>query len=303
MKQVNKKIKAALITTTTIFILSFILLIPGIIFAQETDETPEDVTIETIDIPEELIFDVTYPKLSAKAGENFEFSMDLTFEGDEEATFDLVSEGPEDWYMAITPSYQESEITAIKLTPGKKESLKLKVFPPLRADLQQPGEYIINITASNEELGLSATTEFSATITAVYDLGLSPKFGVYNTKATAGKNNPFIVILDNTGSAPIEDITFSEDAPDKWIVEFDPENVEILDADESRDVEVIITPPDKTIAGDYIINLSAKSDDASNDIDIRVTVETPSIWGWVGIGIIVLVVIGVAVIFARLGRR
>ena len=297
----NKKIKAALITTTTIFILSFILFIPGIIFAQE--EEAEETTIETIDIPEELIFDVTYPKLSAKAGENFEFNMDLTFEGDEEATFDLLAEGPENWYLAITPSYQESEITAVKLTPGKKESLKLKVFPPLRADLQQPGEYIITVKASNEDLDLSAETEFSATITAVYELGLVPKFGVFNTKATAGKNNPFVVVLTNTGSAPIEDITFSDDAPEKWIVEFDPEKIEKLDADESRDIEVTITPPDKTIAGDYMINLSAESDDSNKDIDVRVTVETPSVWGWVGIGVIVLVVIGVGVVFARLGRR
>jgi uncharacterized membrane protein len=299
---VNKKIKAAFILTTTIFILSFILFIPGIIFAQE-EEATEEPTIETIDIPEELIFDVTYPKLSARAGENFEFNLDLTFEGDEEATFDLVAEGPEDWYLAITPSYQESEITAIKLTPGKKETLGLKVFPPLRKDLQQPDEYSIVVTASNEDLNLSGETELIATITAVYDLSLSPKFGVFNTKATAGKNNPFIVILANTGSAPIEDITFSEDAPEKWIVEFEPEKIEKLDADESKDIEVTITPPDKTIAGDYIINLSAKSDDSTKDIDVRVTVETPSIWGWIGIGVIVLVVIGVGVIFARLGRR
>ena len=302
MKQVNKKIKAAALTTITIFILSLILFVPGIIFAQE-EEAAEETTIETIDIPEELIFDVIYPKLSAKAGENFEFTMDLTFEGDEEATFDLLAEGPEDWYLAITPSYQESEITAVKLTPGKKESLKLKAFPPLRADLQQPGEYIITVTASNEDLNLSSSTELSATITAVYELGLSPKFGVFNTKATAGKNNPFTVVLANTGSAPIEDITFKDDAPAKWIIEFEPEKIENLDADESRDIEITITPPDETIAGDYILNISAESDEDSKDIDIRVTVETPSIWGWVGIGVIVLVVIGVGIIFARLGRR
>jgi len=76
-----------------------------------------------------------------------------------------------------------------------------------------------------------------------------------------------------------------------------------LNADESKDIEVTITPPDKTIAGDYMLNFSVKSENATNNIDVRVTVETPSIWGWIGIAIIVIVVIGVAVIFARLGRR
>ncbi len=303
MKQVNKKIKAALITSTIILALSFILAIPGIIFAQEDTGAADETAIETIDIPEELIFDVTYPKLNAKAGANFEFKFDLTFEGDEEATFDLVAEGPEDWYLAIAPSYQESEITAVKLSPGKKESLTLKAFPPLRSDLQKPGEYKIIVRASNEDLNLSEEVEFTATITAVYELGLTAKYGVLNTKATAGKNNPFIIVLNNTGSAPIENITFSDDAPQKWIIKFDPEKIDKLDADESKDIEVTITPPDQTIAGDYMLNFSVKSDDASNDIDVRVTVETPSIWGWVGIGVIIIVVVGVAVIFARLGRR
>jgi len=52
-----------------------------------------------------------------------------------------------------------------------------------------------------------------------------------------------------------------------------------------------------------MLNFSVKSEDTTDNIDVRVTVETPSIWGWIGIAIIVIVVIGVAVIFARLGRR
>jgi len=52
-----------------------------------------------------------------------------------------------------------------------------------------------------------------------------------------------------------------------------------------------------------MLNFSVNSTDASGNADLRVTVETPSIWGWVGIGIIVIVVLGVAIIFARLGRR
>ena len=39
------------------------------------------------------------------------------------------------------------------------------------------------------------------------------------------------------------------------------------------------------------------------DGQIRVTVLTPTIWGWVGVIIVVLVVIGLMVMFWRLGRR
>ena len=47
-----------------------------------------------------------------------------------------------------------------------------------------------------------------------------------------------------------------------------------------------------------ILNLADKK-----KIDLRVTVQTPTLWGWVGIGIIVVVIIGIGVIFAKLGRR
>jgi uncharacterized membrane protein len=302
VKKVNRKVKVTLIMITTLVLLS-ILLIPGMIFAQEDAEETAETTPETIDIPEKLTYDVIYPKLSAKAGENFEFKFDINYEGDEEATFDIITEGPEDWYVIVSPAYEDNAINAVKLSPGKKESLKVVAMPPISKEQQKPGEYIIKVTTSNEDIEVSEELELSATITAVYELNLSPKYGVLNTKATAGKNNPFIIVLRNNGSDAIEDITFSSDTPQKWIVKFDPEDIDKFEAGDTQDIEVTITPPEKTIAGDYMLNFSVKSEEANDDIDVRVTVETPSIWGWIGIGIIVIVVIGVAVIFARLGRR
>lgn len=294
----SKKLKISLITTITALIILSVLSIPVFAFAQ-TEETGE-TTPETIDIPEKLEFDVTYPELKAKAGNPFSFTFDLYYEGDEEQTFALTAEGPEAWYIAITPSYQESEIQAVKLQPGKKESLKATTIPLIK---QEPGEYKIKIKAKNEDIKLEAEVELTAIITATYEYDLTSKTGMLNTKATSGKNNPFIMVLKNVGSADIENITLKSDAPEKWTIKFEPEKIETLKSDESKEIKVTITPPEKTIAGDYMLNFSANSENVNKDIDVRITVETPSIWGWVGIAIIVIVVIGVAVIFARLGRR
>jgi uncharacterized membrane protein len=66
----------------------------------------------------------------------------------------------------------------------------------------------------------------------------------------------------------------------------------------------VITPPQgKTIAGDYMINFKADTGSISQDMDVRVTVLTPTIWGWVGIIVIVVVIAGLAVLFMKLGRR
>ncbi|MCL5070284.1 MAG: NEW3 domain-containing protein [Actinobacteria bacterium] len=298
MERRSKKFRISLIAIITLFLLSVVLLIPGMIFAADT--STDTTTPETVNIPETIKFDVTFPEIKAKAGASFSFAADLTYQGDEEQTFDLITKGPDGWYVSIAPSYQESEISAIKMVPGKKESLKITATPLIK---QGPGEYDITITAKNDDLKLEATTTFKAIITATYDFTLTSKTGMLNTKATSGKNNPFIVVLTSMGSADIENITLKADAPEKWIVKFDPEKIETFKSEETKEIKVTITPPDKTIAGDYMLTFSANSENVSKNIDVRVTVETPSIWGWVGIGIIVIVVIGVAVIFARLGRR
>jgi uncharacterized membrane protein len=49
--------------------------------------------------------------------------------------------------------------------------------------------------------------------------------------------------------------------------------------------------------------MTARADDVSETLDIRVTVETPPIWGLVGIGLIAATLGGLAWVFRRFGRR
>jgi uncharacterized membrane protein len=166
---------------------------------------------------------------------------------------------------------------------------------------QEPGEYIIKIKASSDKL--QAETELKAVITATYELTFTPTSGRYDTKTTSGKDNHFAVQLKNTGSAAIEKITFSSSGPDGWKIKYNPDKLDSLEAGATKDIDITIFPPDKTIAGDYMVNLNVASENSSPKMDVRVTVQTPTIWGWVGIGIIVIVIVGVAIIFAKLGRR
>ncbi|MGD0795690.1 MAG: hypothetical protein ABR958_08955 [Dehalococcoidales bacterium] len=58
------------------------------------------------------------------------------------------------------------------------------------------------------------------------------------------------------------------------------------------------------MAGDYMISLQVSGKEASaTNMDVRVLVKTPTIWGWVGVFIIVIVVAGLFVIIMRFGRR
>jgi uncharacterized membrane protein len=51
------------------------------------------------------------------------------------------------------------------------------------------------------------------------------------------------------------------------------------------------------------VNLSAEAGKVTKNMELRVTVKASTAWGWVGIGIIILVIAGLVVLFVRMGRR
>lgn len=54
---------------------------------------------------------------------------------------------------------------------------------------------------------------------------------------------------------------------------------------------------------DYSFSLTARTSQASSSQDFRVTIKTPTTWGYVGIGIIVVLAFGLFLVFRRFGRR
>ena len=69
------------------------------------------------------------------------------------------------------------------------------------------------------------------------------------------------------------------------------------------EVAVGIQPADNAIAGDYVLNVSANGDGASDDQSFRVTVTTSTMWGAAGLGIIAAAVVVLAAAVTRYGRR
>ena len=64
-----------------------------------------------------------------------------------------------------------------------------------------------------------------------------------------------------------------------------------------------ITPSANAVAGDYQVSMTAANADARQSMDVRVTVETPPIWGIVGILLVVVAIGGLVLVFRRYGRR
>ena len=70
-----------------------------------------------------------------------------------------------------------------------------------------------------------------------------------------------------------------------------------------KQVEVAITSAEQALVGDYSVSLAVEGEKTTKDVELRVTVQASTVWGWLGIGIIVLVIAGLVFMFVRLGRR
>lgn len=294
--------KSLLIIPMVFIIFTFLLTFPAIIFAEEEEESTEEEIVEPE--PETFDFDVAYSEVSAfgETGEAFDFQVSVVFDGEEEKYFEIIEEFPPGWSMDINPGTKAIDIALLELKPGTAETLKIKCRPIVD---QEPGEYLFKITLKSTVEGdeLEGSVEFTGIVKPDGKINLSTLDERLNAEVRPGRDNLFTLVLENTGTAPVEDITLnSSSEPEGWQVELG-DNIDILDVGQKLEIEVNIIPPDRTIAGDYTIRFNASSEDGNDNIDLRIMVETPLIWKIVGIGLIAFVIAGIAIIFERLGRR
>ena len=247
-----------------------------------------------------------YPEMEGKSGDSYEFEIDINYAMAKEARiFDLNVIVPENWVTTVRPTYGggDTDISAVRMQANVNFPEKVKLVAiPLPWALPDPGEYTITLEATSGDI--KGSIDLKAIVTARYNFEMYTETGRLNTEAKSGKENHFTIKLTNTGSAAIDDISFSTTGkPQGWSVTYTPEKIDKLEAGLTQDVDVVIEPPPDTIAGDYSMTLRSESNEFNDSLDIRVTVLAPTIWGWVGIIIVVLVIIGLAVLFRQLGRR
>ena len=239
-----------------------------------------------------------FPVLRAASGTAFEFKVDVQNNVGEDRTFELSSVAPAGWQIGFEPEFERKQVTTISMKSGRTQGLKVSATPPPRVEA---GTFPITVVVRSGDA--EAEMELQAVVTGTYDILLGTATGRLNTKVTAGQASPFTMIVANGGSAQLADISFFAGKPDGWEVTFSPERIDILDSQEPREVNLEISAPDKTIPGDYSLSVAASSLLASDDVEVRVTVLATTVWGWVGLGIVVVVLAALGGVLVRLGRR
>jgi uncharacterized membrane protein len=208
-----------------------------------------------------------------------------------------VPNAPANWTVTAKPS-NDADPNNFPVAGGDTETITVSAEAPANV---AAGDFqftvVANAGARTAELPLAIRLSGSE------EISLASKDGTLNTQASAGTAKTFLVVVTNTGSAPLSTVTVTAAAPTGWTVTFAPESVATLAPDTQAEFTASILPPSNAVAGDYVVTFTADSGTATDNIDVRTTVETSTLWGYVGIALIALVVIGLLLVFRRYGRR
>jgi uncharacterized membrane protein len=240
----------------------------------------------------------SYPVLQGPTDAKFEFSVEVENKSDKDATFNLSAQGPTNWDINFKPSYEDKLISSLRLKAGASQSVAVDVKP---YPLAEPGKYPIHVKVSAPEG--AAEAELNVILTGTHKMEVGTASGLLSLTAMAGKPASISFYVKNTGSAPQEDLKLLSFKPENWKVEFKPDKIEKLAPNELKQIELVITPSDQALVGDYSVGVSVDGQKVSKNLEFRVTVKASTAWGWIGIAIIVLVVLGLVVLFVRMGRR
>jgi uncharacterized membrane protein len=258
---------------------------------------PVAVTLAT-DLPAKLALNPQLPELRGTSKSSFEFQLGIKNDSGKKVTVSLSATAPQNFDATYTEQYGSQELNALPLDPGQSKDVKLKVRPP---NTVAAGKYKVTAKVSADDA--TATTDLVLDITGQPKIDISGREGLLSARAEAGKEASVPVVITNSGTAPAEQVELSGTAPSGWKVSFEPKAIDRIAPNENKEVQALITPTAKAIAGDYVTSIRASARGESASQTFRVAVQTSTQWGIIGvaiIGIALLVLVGAV---ARFGRR
>ena len=239
-----------------------------------------------------------FPTLRGASDANFNFTLQLHNSTPQQLTFSLQAAGPAGWTVTAQPA-GEAQAASFTVEAGASRSVDVTATPPTTVDA---GSFPISVQAIGSA-GRTAEAQLTVEISGRVAMSITTADGRLNASATAGAAGDLSVVVRNDGTSPLTGVSLSANAPSGWEVTFDPATLDGVAANDSATVIAHIKPSGDAIAGDYVVTVSAKNDQATKSADIRVTVDTSPLWGVVGLALILAAVGGLYWVFQRYGRR
>jgi uncharacterized membrane protein len=238
-----------------------------------------------------------FPTLRGKSDTTFTFRATLQNNTPEKTSFSLSADGPPGWRVEARPQ-AETKAATVTVDGGGSSSVEVEADPPNNVPA---GSYEVKAAAAGG--GLNAEASFSIEITGNVSMELTTATQRLNARARAGRGTPVVLVVDNKGTAPLKDVSFTQSAPSGWDVKFTPDRVPEVAPGRSARVQARITPAGDAVAGDYSVTVTATSEGSTSSKDIRVAVQGSRLFGLVGLLVIAGTGYGLYRVFQRYGRR
>jgi uncharacterized membrane protein len=246
----------------------------------------------------QVTLDTDFPSLQGAAGTTFTFNLTLRNDTAEDQTFAVTAIGPDGWDVTATLTGQAQAASAV-VEAGSTSGITVTAVSP---ETVEAATYPIQVRATVGDQTIDG--ELSVVITGTNELTLTTPDGSLSNRGASGGTISQQLVLVNDGTADLANVTITAQTPRDWTVTYDPaDTLSTIAAGESATVTASIVPSNDAIAGDYVVTFSASGGDVSDEIEIRVTIETSPLWGFVGIGLIVAVLAGLWWVFRTYGRR
>lgn len=230
------------------------------------------------------------------ADDSFVFSTELRNRTAEEQTYALSAVVQPGWDARFSVS--GDSVRSVTVEPNATKSISVRIVPP---ESIEAGTYQIPIIASNNST--QAETTLEVVITGTYGLDLTTADERLNARVKAGGSRVVDLVVKNTGTAKLEDVSLSANSPVEWEVTFEPANITSIEPGETANVQATIKSSNKALAGDYEVDITARTSQKSDTIALRVAVQSSVLWGWIGILIVIAVAGGVYYLYRKYGRR
>jgi uncharacterized membrane protein len=260
-------------------------------------ELPITLTLGQV-LPKRLSLETELPVLKGTPTASLRYRVTLKNESDQDLLANLEADAPENFRVSFSTAFGGQEINSLPLKAGESKDLDVQITPPRQVEAKI---YAVTLRALAGEA--RAELAVNLDITGQVELSLTTPEGRLSGRAYAGRENPIKLVVKNTGSAPAENLEFSSSEPSGWEVKFEPDKLEKLAPGAESEVTAKIKPSPRAVAGDYILTLRASAGNAQASADYRVTVQTSTLWGLVGVVLIAVAVGVVGFAVSRFGRR
>ncbi|MEM3792829.1 MAG: NEW3 domain-containing protein [Candidatus Bathyarchaeia archaeon] len=240
------------------------------------------------------------PYLDVYAGSSARFKIKVSNTGGYDQLLNLTAEEIPDGLRVWFEDANKQEITRIYVETGSSKEFYVAVSTPKEYKL---GLY--SFTVSVADLNVRSTTDLTLNVIGLYRITITTTN--FYTSLSVGGETTFDVTVKNAGTQEITNVrvvAVTGSIPDGFTVDVTPSYTSSLKADEDYTFTVTIKTEADVNAGNYYIDFNVLSDQAeSKTFTLRVEVFHGTSWIIYGGALIVVAVIGLLVVYRKIGRR